>query len=112
MLIERKVLVALVVTVGVTVGVARVAEAQQAVPVTLQVEVQPAASFLAGNVTRVSYVVANTPRSTDRLFEFAVRSPVPVWRIEVPGPPTQYLGATQEGGADVASWGGLDHIPR
>ncbi|MFN2564916.1 MAG: hypothetical protein ABR499_07905 [Gemmatimonadaceae bacterium] len=88
------------------------AQAQQSAPINLQVDVQPAASFLAGNVTRVSYVVANTPRSTDRLFEFAVRSPVPVWRIEVPTPSTHYLGATQEGGADVAAWGWLDGMPR
>jgi hypothetical protein len=84
----------------------------QSAPINLQVEVQPAASFGAGNVTRVTYVVANTARSTDRLFEFAVRSPVPVWRLEVPGPRTQYLGATREGRDDVASWGWLDDMPR
>ena len=84
----------------------------QSAPINLQVEVQPAASFGAGNMTRVSYVVANTPRSTDRLFEFAVRSPVPVWRLEVPGPRTQYLGTTHEGREDVASWGWLDDMPR
>ena len=78
----------------------------------LQVEVQPTASFGAGNVTRVSYVVANTVHSTDRLFEFAVRSPVPVWRLEVPGPRTHYLGATREGRDDVASWGWLDEMPK
>ena len=90
---------------------ASVAGAQSSAPINLQLDVQPAASFQAGNMTRVSYVVANTRRSTDRLFEFAVRSPVPVWRIEVPGPPTHYLGATKEGGADVASWGWLDEMP-
>jgi hypothetical protein len=84
----------------------------QATPINLQVDVQPTASFLAGNVTRVSYVVANTARSTDRLFEFAVRSPVPVWRLEVPTPRTQYLGTSQEGGEAVASWGWLDEMPR
>jgi hypothetical protein len=84
----------------------------QSAPINLQVDVQPTASFLAGNVTRVSYVVANGARSTDRLFEFAVRSPVPVWRLEVPAPQTYHLGATQEGGEDVASWGWLDHMPR
>jgi hypothetical protein len=89
-------------------GVARA----QATAINLQVDVQPTASFLAGNVTRVSYVVANGARSTDRLFEFAVRSPVPVWRLEVPTPRTQYLGATHEGGDDVASWGWLDDMPR
>jgi hypothetical protein len=92
--------------------VAGVAEAQQsAAAINLQLDVQPTASFQAGNVTRVAYVVANAPRSTDRLFEFAVRSPVPVWRLEVPGPSTHYLGATREGGEDVASWGWLDEMP-
>lgn len=95
----------------VTLIAAGVAQAQ-ATQVKLQVDVQPTASFLAGNVTRMSYVVANTARSTDRLFEFAVRSPVPVWRIEVPTPRAQYLGATQEGGENVASWGWLDEMPR
>ena len=76
----------------------------------LELEVQPVAVFGAGNVTRVSYVVANTRRSKDRLFEFAVRSPVPVWRLEVPDPGTQ-LGATKEGATDVASWGWLDAMP-
>jgi hypothetical protein len=89
-------------------GVARA----QSTPINLQVDVQPTASFLAGNVTRVSYVVANGAQSTDRLFEFAVRSPVPVWRLEVPTPRTHYRGATQEGSADVASWGWLDDMPR
>jgi hypothetical protein len=84
----------------------------QSTPINLQVDVQPTASFLAGNVTRVSYVVANGTRSTDRLFEFAVRSPVPVWRLEVPTPQTQYRGATQEDGAAVASWGWLGGMPR
>jgi hypothetical protein len=107
MLIERKILV-----VGAAVlGAAATARAQAA-PINLQVDVQPTASFLAGNVTRVSYVVANTARSTDRLFEFAVRSPVPVWRLEVPPPRTQYLGTTREGSEDVASWGWLDEMPR
>ena len=97
---------------AMTTLAAGAAHAQQSAPINLQVEVQPAASFGAGNVTRVSYVVANTPRSTDRLFEFAVRSPVPVWRLEVPGPRTQYLGTTREGRDDVASWGWLDDMPR
>jgi len=91
--------------------VARVGQAQAA-QLNLQVDVQPTASFLAGNVTRVSYIVANTPRSTDRLFEFAVQSPVPVWRLEVPVPRAQYVGTTQEGSEDVASWGWLDEMPR
>jgi hypothetical protein len=91
-----------------TTGIARA----QSMPITLQVDVRPTASFLAGNVTRVSYVVANGVRSTDRLFEFAVRSPVPVWRLEVPTPRTQYHGTTQEAGMDVASWGWLDDMPQ
>lgn len=78
---------------------------------TLRVDVHPATSFLAGNMTRVSYVVANDARSTDRLFEFAVRSPVPVWRLELPAPRDQYHGATQEDGKDVASWGWLEDMP-
>ncbi len=90
---------------------AEVAHAQSA-PINLYVEVQPSASFRAGNVTRVSYVVANGARSTDKLFEFAVRSPVPVWRIEVPTPSTQFLGATREGRDNVASWGWLDDMPQ
>jgi hypothetical protein len=94
-----------------TLTVGGAARAQSA-PVNLQVDVQPTASFLAGNVTRVSYVVANRPRSTDRLFEFAVRSPVPVWRLEVPTPQAQYRGAVQEGSMDVASWGWLEDMPR
>jgi hypothetical protein len=106
MLIARKTL--LVVAALAAGGIARA----QSAPMNLQVDVQPTASFLAGNVTRVSYVVANGARSTDRLFEFAVRSPVPVWRLEVPTPQTQYRGATQEAGADVASWGWLDDMPR
>jgi hypothetical protein len=89
-------------------GIARA----QSAPINLQLDIQPTTSFLAGNVTRVSYVVANGVRSTDRLFEFAVRSPVPVWRLEVPTPQTHYRGATQEGDADVVSWGWLDGMPR
>ena len=85
--------------------------AQQSGPLNLQLDVQPTASFMAGNMTRVSYVVANAPRSTDRLFEFAVRSPVPVWRLEVPRPATHFLGATREGEENVASWGWLDDMP-
>jgi hypothetical protein len=85
----------------------------QSVPINLQVDVQPTAMFGAGNVTRVSYVIANESRSTDRLFEFAVRSPVRVWRLEVPASPMgHYLGATREGSADVASWGWLNGMPR
>jgi hypothetical protein len=94
-----------------TLTVSGVARAQST-PINLQVDIQPTASFLAGNVTRVSYVVANGAQSTDRLFEFSVRSPVPVWRLEVPTPRTQYRGATQEGSMDVASWGWLDDMPR
>jgi hypothetical protein len=109
MSIERTILVTVALAAA---GIVQPAQGQSSAPLNLQVDVQPTASFQAGNVTRVSYVVANTPRSTDRLFEFAVRSPVPVWRIEVPGPATQYLGATQEGGTDVASWGWLDGMPR
>ncbi|MDQ3950164.1 MAG: hypothetical protein M3282_07445 [Gemmatimonadota bacterium] len=110
MLIVRKILVVSAAALAALAapGVARA----QAAPIDLQVDVQPTASFLAGNVTRVSYVVANTARSTERLFEFAVRSPVPVWRLEVPTPRTQYLGTTREGGEDVASWGWLDEMPR
>jgi hypothetical protein len=107
MLIARTALLVSVATLTAT-GIARA----QSVPITLQVDVRPTASFLAGNVTRVSYVVANGVRSTDRLFEFAVRSPVPVWRLEVPTPRTQYHGATQEAGMDVASWGWLDDMPQ
>ena len=107
MLIERTALAVCAVLLGVT-SLARA----QSTPINLQVNVHPTASFLAGNVTRVSYVVANGARSTDRLYEFAVQSPVPVWRIEVPMPSTQYLGVTQEGGDDVASWGWLDGMPR
>jgi hypothetical protein len=107
MSIERRILV----VAAVTLGVASTARAQ-APPINLELDVQPATSFLAGNVTRVSYVVANMVRSTDRLFEFAVRSPVPVWRLEVPAPRAQYLGATREGSEDVASWGWLDEMPR
>ena len=84
----------------------------QSMPINLQLDVQPTTSFLAGNVTRVSYVVANGMHSTDRLFEFAVRSPVRVWRLEVPTPRSQYRGAVLEGDADVASWGWLDDMPR
>lgn len=107
MVIVRKALLVSAATLAAG-GVARA----QTTPINLQVDVQPTASFLAGNVTRVSYVVANGARSTDRLFEFAVRSPVPVWRLEVPTPRTQYHGTTQEGGTDVASWGWLDDMPR
>ena len=107
MVIVRK---ALLVSAA-TLTVSSVARAQST-PINLQVDVQPTASFLAGNVTRVSYVVANGARSTDRLFEFAVRSPVPVWRLEVPTPRTHYRGAMQEGDLDVASWGWLDDMPR
>lgn len=86
----------------------------QSSAINLRIDVQPSAAFLAGNVTRVSYVVANDSRSTDRLFEFAVRSPVPIWRLELPTPRGrgQYHGATQEGGEDIASWGWLDDMPR
>jgi hypothetical protein len=84
--------------------------AAQTTRLNLQVDVRPTASFLAGNVTRISYVVANARRSTDRLFEFAVRSPVPVWRLELPVPRTHYLGTTQEGSESVASWGWLDEM--
>jgi hypothetical protein len=108
--IERAVLI-LSASVLALASAVRTAPAQST-PINLQLDVQPSASFLAGNVTRVSYVVANEARSTDRLFEFAVRSPVPVWRIEVPRPSTQYLGATQEGRDNVAAWGWLDDMPR
>jgi hypothetical protein len=107
MLIERKVLVfsaALFVAIDLA--------GAQSTAINLRVDVQPSAAFLAGNVTRVSYVVANDSRSTDRLFEFAVRSPVPVWRLELPTPRAQYHGATHEGGEDIASWGWLDDMPR
>jgi hypothetical protein len=107
MLIVRRALLVSAVTL-VAAGLAQ----GQTTPINLQVDVQPTAAFRAGNVTRVSYVVANAARSTDRLFEFAVRSPVPVWRLEVPAPRTQYHGATQEAGTDVASWGWLDEMPR
>jgi hypothetical protein len=106
MLIQRSILVsALLAATGIA------AHAQQSAAINLQLDVQPTASFMAGNMTRMAYVVANAPRSTDRLFEFAVRSPVPVWRLEVPGPSRQYLGATREGAEDVASWGWLDDMP-
>jgi hypothetical protein len=84
----------------------------QSIGMNLRVDVRPTTSFLAGNVTRVSYVVANDSGSTDRLFEFAVRSPVPVWRLELPTPRAQYHGVTHKGGEDVASWGWLDEMPR
>jgi hypothetical protein len=107
MLIERKILVVSAAMLAVT----DVVRAQSA-PIKLHLDVQPTAAFLAGNVTRVSYVVANDARSTDRLFEFAVRSPVPVWRLEVPTPRTQYHSVMQEGGENVASWGWLDGMLR
>jgi hypothetical protein len=107
MLIARKALLVSAATVAVGV-VAR----GQSTPINLHLDVQPTTSFHAGNVTRVSYVVANAARSTDRLFEFAVRSPVPVWRLEVPAPRTQYRGAMQQGDMDVATWGWLDNMPR
>jgi hypothetical protein len=107
MLIARKALLVSVVMLATGAS----ARAQSKL-INLQVDVQPTASFLAGNVTRMSYVVANEARSSDRLFEFAVRSPVPVWRLEMPTPQTQYRGATQEGDTDVASWGWLDDMPR
>jgi hypothetical protein len=106
MLMERETII-----IGALLAAAGVAEAQSS-SVSLRVDVQPTAAFLAGNVTRVSYVVANDVRSTDRLFEFAVRSPVRVWRLEVPAPRARYHGVTQEGGEDVASWGWLDQMPR
>jgi hypothetical protein len=108
MLIERTIAVTCVLVLAAT-GVAR---AQSAGAIDLHVDVNATAAFLAGNVTRVSYVVANDARSSDRLFEFAVRSPVPIWRLEVPTPRTRYHGATHEGGDDVASWGWLDGMPR
>jgi hypothetical protein len=107
MLSERQILL----IAAAVLGAGETARAQSR-PINLHVDVQPTASFLAGNVTRVSYVVANTGQSTDRLFEFAVRSPVPVWRLEVPSPRTQYLGTTREADADVASWGWLEEMPR
>lgn len=107
MLIERTVLIfSAVLLVGVELASA------QSVGMNLRVEVRPTTSFLAGNVTRVSYVVANDSGSTDRLFEFAVRSPVPVWRLELPTPRAHYHGAMHEGGENVASWGWLDEMPR
>jgi len=112
MLIDRKALVASAAMIAVA-GAAHAAHAQPSgAAINLHLDVHPTASFQAGNVTRVAYVVANAQRSTDRLFEFAVRSPVPVWRLEVPGPSTQYLGATREGRDNVASWGWLDDMPR
>lgn len=106
MLTQRTVVLSALLT---ATGIA--AHAQQSGAINLQLDVQPTASFMAGNMTRVAYVVANAPRSTDRLFEFAVHSPVPVWRLEVPGPSTRYLGATREGAENVASWGWLDDMP-
>lgn len=96
---------------AVLFGAIDLAEAQSTA-MNLRVDVQPSAAFLAGNVTRVSYVVANDSQSTDRLFEFAVQSPVPIWRLELPTPRAQYHGATHEGGEDIASWGWLDDMPR
>jgi hypothetical protein len=107
MLMDRKIILVAVTMFAAT----EVAEAQSTTT-NLRIEVKPAAAFLAGNVTRVSYVVANHAQSTDRLFEFAVQSPVPVWRLEVPTPRARYHGVTQEGGEDVASWGWLDEMPR
>jgi hypothetical protein len=107
MLIERKAFPIL----GTLLITAQVAGAQSR-PLNLRVDVQPTAAFLAGNVTRVSYVVANDTQSTDRLFEFAVQSPVPVWRLELPTPRSQYHGVVQEGGENVASWGWLEDMPR
>jgi hypothetical protein len=107
MLIER-----IVLLFSAALFVAMDIAGAQSTVVNLRVDVQPSAAFLAGNMTRVSYVVANDSRSTDRLFEFAVRSPVPVWRLELPTPRAQYHGATHEGGADIASWGWLDDMPR
>jgi hypothetical protein len=107
MLIERK----LLPVCAVLLGAASIARAQST-PINLQVDVQPTAAFLPGNVTRVSYVVANRARSGDRLYEFAVQSPVPVWRLEVPPPSTKYLGATREGRENVVSWGWLDSMLR
>lgn len=78
----------------------------------LHVHVQPTASFLAGNMTRITYVVANTQRSERPLFEFTVHSPVRVWRLEIPGPATRYLRATEEAGTHVVSWSWLDGMPR
>jgi hypothetical protein len=107
MLIERKVFL-----FSAALFVATDLAGAQSTAINLRVDVQPSAAFLAGNMTRVSYVVANDSRSTDRLFEFAVRSPVPVWRLELPTPRGQYHGATHEGGEDIASWGWLDDMPR
>jgi hypothetical protein len=107
MLIERKVFL-----FSAALFVATDLAEAQSTAINLRVDVQPSAAFLAGNVTRVSYVVANDSRSTDRLFEFAVRSPVPVWRLELPTPREQYHGATHEGGEDIASWGWLDDMPQ
>ena len=67
MLTERKILV----VVTAILAANDVAQAQSAA-INLRVDVQPTTAFLAGNVTRVAYVVANDTRSTDRLFEFAV----------------------------------------
>lgn len=85
--------------------------AQRTSAASIQVDVQPVASFLAGNVTRIAYVVANTPQSADRLFEFTVRSPVPIWRLEVPTPRAVH-GVTREGNDNVASWGWFEDMPR
>jgi hypothetical protein len=108
MLIER----AIAGTFVLVLATSGTAGAQSAGALNLHVDVNATAAFLAGNVTRVSYVVANDARSSDQLFEFAVRSPVPIWRLEVPAPRTRYHGVTHEGGDDIASWGWLDGMPR
>lgn len=65
---------------------------------------------MAGDTTRISFTVANSPTSQERLFRFLVDAPAPVVRIVTPSPPELWTARTRSQGVSVAAWGILGPI--
>src|SRR5512134_230800 len=65
---------------------------------------------MAGDTTRISFTVANSPTSQERLFRFLVDAPAPVVRIVTPSPQELWAARTRSKGISVASWGILGPI--
>lgn len=78
---------------------------------TLHLDVTPSVQLLDGDRVQVTYTVTNLPSSTDRLFQFSVRSPVPVLELRTPEPADRFAVDTREDDAPVASWGWLTALP-
>jgi hypothetical protein len=76
----------------------------------LAVDVRVTSASRAGDTTVLSYVVANSPNSQERLFRFIVDGPAPVVRIDTPAPAESWLTSTRQKGLSVAAWGILGSI--